>query len=374
MSVIKQFIELNEKNRITAAVVGDAVIDEYYLVNADRVSPEFPIPVMLSTALAPTYSLPGGAANVAYQFKHFNATCNLFSFLDKLSQEVFEDAGINARHGTGFNSGTWARNRVKHVPIKRRLYQGDFPLCRWDIEYKSYGNTTEHLNKIHNCLYEELRTIQPEIVILSDYDKGFFTQYSRDLWLKSSAISIVDVKKGPASNWKGCTIFKCNIKEAEDLCGFKSTPNYQCDYLLNETGAEVVIITDGGNGVYGVLGTAWGNKYFEYKPKKSVVANSVIGAGDCFAAFLALAYAQKMPIEECVEVAFESGAIYVKNKHNKPITPYDLLSHDDHVTAKFVKPESLAKRDFKLVFTNGCFDILHDAHIELLKFARSKGD
>ena len=370
MSVIKKFLDLNEKTLIKVGVVGDSMIDQYFLVNAERVSPEFPIPIMLSESLIPDYALPGGAANVAHQLKHFNATCCLFSFLDKLSEEVFQKNEVSVRYGTGFRSGNWVKNRVKHVPIKRRLYQGDFPLCRWDIESQHYGTDLEKLNEIHVSLNEDFCLVQPQIGIFSDYNKGFFTDYSRKLWLNSCPISIVDPKKGPASNWKGCTIFKCNAKEADELCGFKDTRAKQCVYLLSQTEAKVVIITDGGKSASCMTN----DKYFEYRPKKAVIANSVIGAGDCFAAIFSLAYAHKMEVEECVEVAFESGAVYVQNKHNKPITAYDLLSHEDHVAAKFVKPEFLTKRDFSLCFTNGCFDILHEAHVDLLRHARSTAD
>jgi len=369
METIKKFIELNDKNRISVAVVGDALIDQYFTVQADRVSPEFPIPIMLSDNLKPTYALPGGAANVAYQLKNFNTGCLLFSFLDKLSKDTFRSNGVNTRSGTSYAIGKGLENRVKQVPIKMRLYQGDFPLCRWDIETENYGTKAEKLNEIHKCLHQEFCTIKPQISILSDYNKGFFTEYSRKLWLESSAISIVDPKKGPASNWKGCTIFKLNSKEARELSGCDGSQEQQCDILLRQTEAELVVITNGGDGVF-----ARNSKSFEYKPRKSVIANSVIGAGDCFAAIFALAYAHKMEIEECIEVAFEAGSVYVQNKHNKPITPYDLLKHQDPLAAKLVDPAFLANRDFSLCFTNGCFDILHDSHINLLRYAKSTAD
>ena len=83
---------------------------------------------------------------------------------------------------------------------------------------------------------------------------------------------------------------------------------------------------------------------------------------------LALATAYGMPLVEAVEVAYRAGEIYVQNRFNRPIVPAELS------TSKIIKPEDLSKRDFKLVFTNGCYDILHPGHYSTLDFAKSKGE
>jgi len=118
-----------------------------------------------------------------------------------------------------------------------------------------------------------------------------------------------------------------------------------------------------------------GGKHFEYQTSSSVTAESVIGAGDCFVAFMAMGLATGMDIEHVVEVAYEAGKAYVQRKHNKPLTPYDLLRHADPIEAKIVTPEFLKNRDFKLSMTNGCFDFgLTGAHIKSLQYAKSCGD
>ena len=71
MENILKFIQKDSERLMNVAIVGDAMIDQYYEVEVNRISPEFPIPVMKSENDCPK-ELPGGAANVAYQFRNFN--------------------------------------------------------------------------------------------------------------------------------------------------------------------------------------------------------------------------------------------------------------------------------------------------------------
>ena len=99
------------------------------------------------------------------------------------------------------------------------------------------------------------------------------------------------------------------------------------------------MITFGGEKVVGISG----NDLFEFVPNKKVSVESVIGAGDCFAAFFAVAIGHGFNPVESVEIAWEAGAIYVQHQMNRPVVPAELSSD------KIVNPEDLAKRDFKLV-------------------------
>jgi D-beta-D-heptose 7-phosphate kinase/D-beta-D-heptose 1-phosphate adenosyltransferase len=206
--------------------------------------------------------------------------------------------------------------------------------------------------------------MNPDVVILSDYNKGFFHgDEGSILGQYHNSITIVDPKKGPLRKWRGCSIFKPNAKEAFDLSG-KTKWKEQAKYFQNELECESVVITDGGRKVSGVHK----DKFFCFTPDKQVEVESVIGAGDTFCVFLAMAVGHGFSVPEASEIAWNAGAVYVQNKMNRPIVPAEISANN------IVCPEDLASRDFKLVFTNGCFDLLHEGHLQTLRFAREKGD
>ena len=79
---LHNLLQKNRQRRLNVHVFGDAMVDEYYQVKVNRISPEFPMPIMWSPTDTPVRR-PGGAANVAYQFKNFNAAVTLHCLPDK---------------------------------------------------------------------------------------------------------------------------------------------------------------------------------------------------------------------------------------------------------------------------------------------------
>ncbi|MHA2406198.1 MAG: PfkB family carbohydrate kinase [Candidatus Hermodarchaeia archaeon] len=363
MKEIDKFLRRNKKYNVKIAVVGDTMIDEYYSVCADRVSPEFPIPVMQRDDGNPTSYCPGGAGNVCGQFKHFNVDVRHFAFADSYTAKVLEEFGISSAYCANLTG-------ANKTPRKKRFYHGDFPLCRLDIEAKNYGLDDAALRAKQEELFSTFVNSEKDVIILSDYGKGLFSGgHETKFWVQKTEDeipTIVDPKGGPISRWKGCTVIKPNEKEAEALSGEKDWRK-QCTYFLRETECLAVVITQGGTGVVGnVMG-----REFEYRPRQTVKANSVIGAGDCFVAFLAMGLAHAIDIIDVVEIAFEAGAKYVQRKHNQPIAIEDLLGP---CQVKFVSPENLANRNFTLSVTNGVFDLLHSGHLSTIQFAKTKAE
>ena len=338
--------------RPKVAVYGDAMLDEYYEVEADKISPEFPIPVLRSGFSQPHTIALGGAANVCAQFRNFNFDVSLFALTNERLKYLGD--GINM-DGCIFS---------KSIPVKKRYYSGEFPLCRIDSETSDYNYDRPHLQKMQGKILENLSSSGPyDVVVFSNYEKGMFSGLKDFSSFAGDAITIVDPKTGPAERWKGCTILKPNAKEAKEITGLSDWKD-QCEYLMDATNCQAVVITRGGNDVVGnVQGVL-----FENKPAFVNRARSVVGAGDCFVAFLAMCMCHSIDIRRAVAIAFEACSLYVQEPHNIPIYPYQIES------SKFVDPRNLIARDFSLSFANGCWDILHPGHVELLEYAKSKAD
>ena len=349
---MNELLERQFERRARIAVVGDSMLDEYYEVSADRLSPEFPIPVMLSEDGRPFRVALGGAANVCAQFKNFNFDVELFSLTNERIKEI---------------RGSVAMDRCifsKRVPVKKRFYRDKFPLCRMDVESDRYGLSEDQIAVLREKIFERLHGSEFDVVVFSDYGKGFFCGLEEIVsHAGNECITIVDPKNGPVEKWKGCSIIKPNFKEARSLTGVDDWRR-QCDIMMSKTGCQAVIITQEGSGVVGnVMGVP-----FEYRPEFTSEAVSVIGAGDCFMALISMCMAHSIDIRKAVEIAFRGCSAYVLRPFNSPISPVDLES------GKMVRGDSLRGRDFSLSFTNGCFDILHPGHVALLEFARSKAD
>jgi len=369
MNHIKTFLERCRESSPRIAVMGDAMVDEYFYVDANRVSPEFPIPVMRSWPDKPDIAVPGGAGNVCRQFRHFFFGVTYYGMLDEYAAEVMAQADL-------YTQATPLEGDER-VPRKRRFYQGQFPLCRWDVEEKDFGIPDRASMVARQDLVKTMfesyvkEDGPPAVMIFSDYDKGVFRGWDSKWWLdpkrQEQTITIVDPKKGPLEKWRGCNVFKPNTKEAYDMSGYTDWRE-QCKFFQAKLGCQAVIITQGGEGVVGQVGPA----PFEYRPTRSIYPDSVIGAGDCFVAFLAMGLAHGMDIKDVVAVAYEAGAIYVQRKHNTPVAPHELLERVDPEGSKLRIPPR--ERNYKLVFTNGCFDILHEGHLGILRRARELGD
>jgi D-beta-D-heptose 7-phosphate kinase/D-beta-D-heptose 1-phosphate adenosyltransferase len=337
---------------LTINVIGDVLIDEYYQVEVDRISPEFPIPIHCSSTEEPYKVLCGGAANVAMQFRNFDVKTNLISLISPKMQDICEANGINTEYSI-------VSKNVKN-PIKKRFYKDFHPLIRWDIEQPNFGlsDIQKHLNNI---------TIpDSDINIFSDYDKGLFSTNWHKKYLKQSK-SLVDPKKN-LNIWEGCYLFKPNSVEAKRFVN-KEKVEDQLKWLQALLGCDSVVITNAGEGVSAIDNDK--KIHYVIPNNKPVKPESLTGAGDAYIAFLAMALGIGVDLKEAISIAFEAGTKYVSNRYNKPLNPSDFFVKDKLIT----NPAVLRNRDFNLVWTNGCFDFgLTSGHIECLKFAKTQGD
>lgn len=350
------FLEKDSQKTIDINVVGDVMFDEYHEVEVERISPEFPIPVYKSNSLDPCSGIiPGGAANVAYQFKHFNVKSELVALLNKLGEVCFNAKGISTSNCKVYNNIL--------IPTKKRFYSQGVPLVRHDIEKENYG-----IDEIKKYLFD-LQVPDADFTIFSDYSKGLFSNpWFRKFITKTK--SIVDPKNSFIDMWEGCSYFKPNASEAEKLSEKKNIHD-QLEFFIDSLKCDGVVITRSG---LGVIGKDDRNNIFEIVPESKLPnPESVIGAGDCFISFLTMGLARGFSLDKSAQIAFAAGCCYVRKRHNSPLSPAELLSY---CGVKIISnPEILKRRNFKLVATNGCFDAgCTLAHVDCLKFAKNHGE
>lgn len=361
---LKNFYELNlTSTPQNISILGDALIDEYYSVVCDRISPEFPIPIYKSSNNDPTIVVPGGASNVAFQLKNYNVNSILFCFLNDYLKNILNNHKLNFYD---------SEKTVDLIPIKKRIYQDNFPLCRLDVETEDYNTSKNTLLYLLKTYLQKHKEFSPKITICSDYNKGFWNQNFDYKKFFENTISIVDPKNLPLKKWEGCTIFKPNQKEAKELSGYNHWED-QAKYFIDKIQCKNVIITFAEKGVKGIVNDC----YFEYFNHNIKEANSIIGAGDCFMATMATALSYDISIEESIEIAFKAGSLYVTKKYNKPIYPWQLYNLESPTDSKLIGKSDIKmfeNRNYKLCFTNGCFDIFHEGHLALLKYCKSISD
>ena len=128
--IIREFRNRNSKTKLKIAVLGDTLIDEYRYGHVNRVSPEFPVPILTSETDAKE-RYPGGGANVCHQMTHMNTNVFYIGLVDSPTLDLLNDFHINTDYSVRLTNGS--------VPIKIRFYDNDFPLLRWDIEKSKYG-------------------------------------------------------------------------------------------------------------------------------------------------------------------------------------------------------------------------------------------
>lgn len=373
-ALIHEFIDSQNDETLIIGVIGDVLLDEYYNVSVDRISPEFPVPVMLSSDGEPARVLPGGAALVAWHLTPFNADVTLFGCIDQEAKDKISGFGFHTEH----------EDIGRLTPRKRRFYDQDFAGPRWDIEDLSdmdgerwKQGRSQLLNKIEAYVEDQ----SPDILILSDYGKGLF--YDESLAQKIFALcnkfdipTLVDPKHGTLEQWQGCTIFKPNHKEATQ---FAEQHDAYLDDLPKLLGCEAVIVTANEDGVYTYPANSLS---YHYKPCKPVSGHPLgySGAGDCFAAAFAVAYSSDFDLRESSVIANHVSSVYVQHKYTNPVTVYQLYQHIEPTKSKIFDDVGKLLQHLptdggmKVALANGCFDLLHISHVNTLKYGKENSD
>ncbi len=316
---IKQIFD--DFNGLKALIIGDVMIDAYYLGKVDRISPEAPVPVV---ALNKKENRLGGAANVALNIKSLGATPLLCSVIGNDSDAhifklLLKENGLDNK---GIVSST-----ERQTTVKTRIIGNNHQMLRIDQEITDLLTFEEE-----DLLLEKVAILLPkaDVLIFSDYDKGVITprviEEIISLCNKHSIPTVADPKKRNFLFYKGVSLFKPNLKELAD--GLKTVPikpegeviNNAINHLREQMPHLISMITLSEHGVY-----------YSSNGKKNIIPAhlrtiaDVSGAGDTVISVASLCLALKLPVDRIVQLANLAGGLVCEYLGVVPIKKEQLL-------------------------------------------------
>ena len=361
-------------------VVGDLMLDKYVWGEVERISPEAPVPVLRMSRQS---QHPGGAANVAMNLAGLGAHVTVMGFGggddDQRTLEcLLAQAGVKSSVVVCSNAPTTS---------KLRVLAGHQQLLRLDSE----ARRTVELNGFSDALLQNAIAALPDasVVVLSDYAKGVLSErMCRAIIGEARRLHIpvvVDPKGHDFTRYRGATTICPNTKELAAVTG--------------ESAGDLKWLLSAGQKMVAALNLQYmlvtlsekGIAILRQDSQTRVPATvqqvfDVSGAGDTVVAVVAASITAHMPVELAVRLANVAAGIVIGKVGTVPIQREEImgaLSREDEADReeKVLPLEVLRtrvagwrSRGLRVVFTNGCFDLLHVGHISLLEQARRMGD
>ena len=368
---MKEILQRLQGTRVL--VVGDLMVDRYQWGEVDRISPEAPVPVV--KLLGEELRL-GGAANVAHNLTVLGCAVQLCGLVgaDPLAKEalrLLEAMGVGRR-------GVIA-DADRPTTEKTRIMANNQQMLRSDRESAAPPGP-EISGKLMAFLRKAGRF---DGVIVSDYGKGVISERVMAALLetvrKSGKKIVVDPKGLPFDKYRGATCLTPNENEA--AAAARSPISGEEDALraaralMGELSLEFLCMTRGRRGVLAVT-----RKEHRFLAARAHEVFDVTGAGDTFVAAFGAAFFAGEPFFESVTLANVAAGIVVGRVGTATVLPEEILSATEGLPKFFTAAgiEALARRlheqKKRIVFTNGCFDLLHAGHVQYLQESRKLGD
>ena len=352
-------------------IAGDIILDEYLKGSVTRVSPEAPVPVLKPGQRDLRL---GGASNVAANAKALGSRVELIGVTgkDTASRELKD-----LLKSKSIKSSLVSSNKI--TVSKTRLSSGQQQLLRLDLE-ESF--TKEEWLSTKKLFSNKLKNFNA--VILSDYGKG--TLLDIPFLIKESKKRKIPVFIDPKGNnfkkYKGAYIITPNLQEfSAEVGGISSEQdlNNKAKQLMRRLSLEALLITRGQEGIT-LFQKNKGKVNRSDFPTEAKDVFDVSGAGDTVIASLASAKASGMTLEDSVKFSNVAAGIVISKSGTASPSLAELrlsLNTEGSIISNKELKELVkeAKDDSKkIVFTNGCFDLLHLGHITYLKEAKNLGD
>lgn len=355
----------NKTEELLTVVIGDVMLDKYVYGTVERVSPESCCPILKETSCK--YQL-GGAANVAKQLKRMGSNVVLQGIIGTdenggLIRKILEQEGIDSSSLVCYDTVTTCKTRYIN-DLHQQMFRKD------SETFISFVPKDE--KKIIESIFN--KTINT--IVISDYNKGTVSKsLCQNIISSANRLGInviVDVKENDIQKYKGAYVVKGNKKEIRNL--FKQLPYKKNikDSLIQLREAldtKFLVMTCGEDGIMAVSENA---TFIQYPSQKQMVFD-VTGAGDIVTSYLSFLLNKKdLSFDRILYYSNKAANIKVERFGNSTVGIDEVLGETKKLvtTDEFIKQ----KQEKKVVFTNGCFDIIHAGHIDLLQKAKEKGD
>jgi len=357
---------------IKVLVVGDLMLDRYILGDVDRISPEAPVPVLRHVQ---RYETPGGAANVAMNLAGLGCQTLLAGFWGNDAEQkelagFLEKAKIDTTGVVSTSLPTISKTRI----VGRQQQ-----LLRLDIESREKPSEADcgHLMEAAEQLAGKVHA-----VVLSDYAKGALSTELCERVIRAARRAgvpvLADPKSPDFSKYSGSTTVCPNLGELAVATGVAVHETEALlaagEALRTEHDLRFLTVTMSEKGIR-VLSEAGGY----HSPTRAREVYDVSGAGDTVIATLAAGLAAGLKMETAVELANLAAGIVVGKMGTVPIAGHELVAALTPASGissgeKILDRERMATRVAEwraagqtIVFTNGCFDLLHVGHVTLLE-------
>ncbi len=360
-------------------VIGDLMIDHYLWGSCERISPEAPVQVV---DIAKETTVLGGAGNVINNLKTLGAKVSVSSIIgdDENGKEL-----LGMLNDIGVDSENIITQSGRKTSKKSRIIAVSQQILRYDRESKN-EISSDSVSNILGALKSSIKSY--DMIILSDYGKGVLT---KELCQGVIALSktndvkvLVDPKGSDFSKYKGAYLLTPNKKEAILATNIEINDAKSLEQALLKLKSEcdlgISLITLSEDGI------ATLDKEVATFPTVAKEVFDVTGAGDTVIASIAFALCAGKSIQEAAAFANLAAGVVVGKIGSATVSiseieEYEASLHKSTSDAHIKSFEDIAalvkhakENGKKIVFTNGCFDILHVGHVKYLQIAKSFGD
>ena len=363
----------------TIIVIGDFMLDHYIFGTTSRTSPEAPVPIV--EFKNESYSL-GGAGNVVANLNELGANVLPFGIIGTDSAGLQLKKLIKEKNCDNTNLIP-VPNR--YTTVKTRILSTNQQIVRLDKE-ETQKVPTSIFNQLINSLNYHIP--KADVLIISDYAKGVcskpMTRKIIEIANSHTVPVLVDPKTSDLTYYQGSYLITPNLKEFKNIINNQNISNKQISLLAKELlikhKIDNLLITKGSDGMSLVSSEKTINISADAKE-----VFDVSGAGDTVIATIAFSLAHKINLENSIHLANISAGIVVSKTGTATVTKEEIVEYivekqpakqkifnnKDNFSSTLSYLRSKKK---KIVFTNGCFDLLHIGHISLLEQAAKLGD